>query len=367
MKLTVCQIIPTLVQGGAEKQLCLLAENLDPARFECHVVVLTHSGPLEERLRKAGVQVHLVGKRFKFDPTALGRLRKKLREIGPDIVHTWLFAANSYGRYVARQLNVPVVVAAERCVDPWKSWWHFMIDRHLAKSSQAIATNTSAVVDFYAGHGIDRELFQVIPNAVVTEPVEPYSKEEIFKELKIEPRTKIVGAIGRLWEQKGYKDLVWAAELLRAAYQDVWFVVLGDGPELHKLQQLRDYYGADTAVRFAGHRREASRWLPSFDVLWNGSLYEGQSNTILEAMSRGVPVIASDIPGNRDLVVHEETGYLYPLGDVQKLASLTHNLLSHPERLQEFSQASIQRVESEFSLAQMVEGYERLYERLSSK
>ncbi len=123
-----------------------------------------------------------------------------------------------------------------------------------------------------------------------------------------------MGAVGRLWKQKGYRDLVWAAELLRLAYEDVWFVVIGDGPERKYLQTMRDKYGAQDAVRFVGHRGDASELLSAFDILWNGSLYEGQSNTILEAMSRGVPVIASDIPGNRDLVVPHQTGYLYALG-----------------------------------------------------
>lgn len=368
MKLTVCLIIPTLVQGGAEKQLTLLAENLDKDRFEVHVVVLTHSGPLEQRLQESGVPVHLIGKRFKFDPTAARRLRQKLRELNPDIVHTWLFAANSYGRYAAKKLNVPIIVAAERCVDPWKSWWHGAIDKHFAKSTDVIATNTNAVVDFYENRGIEAAKFEVIPNAVVQpSKASGFTKEQMFAELGIPPRGKVIGSVGRLWKQKGYKDLIWAAELLRAAYEDVWYVIVGDGPERGLLQEFRDSSGADQAVRFAGHRTDASRWIQAFDVLWNGSLYEGQSNTILEAMAHGVPVLATDIPGNRDLVEHERTGFLYPIGDIKGLGKFTNLILSDPERLKQMGHASRLRAEQEFSLENMVGQYEQLYTRLAKE
>jgi len=361
MRLKVVQIIPTLVQGGAEKQMALLAAHLDPARFESQVVVLTHSGPLEQELRAQGVPVHLIGKQGKADPRGYLRLKAKLKELAPDIVHTWLFAANSYGRYAAYRTGVPVIIGGERCVDPWKTRAHFCIDRWLQRVTTRIATNTHAVTQFYQHHGLDPQKFVVIPNAVIPSPLPKLDREELFKRLRIPPRGRIVGAIGRLWKQKGYPDLIWAAELLRVAYQDVWFVILGDGPELPRLQLLRDKYGAHDAVRFAGHRADANELLSTFDLLWNGSHYEGQSNTILEAMAQGVPVIASDIPGNRDLVIPNETGYLFPLGEPSQLTRLTNNLLHDPANLAQLGENGRRRVAEHFSLANMLAGYEQLY------
>jgi hypothetical protein len=114
-------IIPTLVRGGAEKQLALLAAGLPRDQFDVHVAVLTHSGPLEETLSAAGVPVTVIGKRWKVDPLAYWRLKALIRRLKPDIVHTWLFAANSYGRQAAIAAGVKHIVAGERCVDPWKS------------------------------------------------------------------------------------------------------------------------------------------------------------------------------------------------------------------------------------------------------
>ncbi len=364
MTTRICFVIPTLVKGGAEKQLSLLATHIDRDRFDVHVIVLTHSGPYEELLLQHNVPVHFIGKRFKFDPGAYRRLVKKLNELKPDIVHTWLFAANAYGRRAAAKCGVKVIVGGERSVDPWKNRWQLAIDQQLAKITDTIVTNTSAVVDFYSTKGIPAELFTVIPNAAPSPSEDAISREEFFMRLGIPPRGRVVGAVGRLWKQKGYPDLIWAAELLRVAYQDVWFVIVGDGPELKQLQYLRDKYGAKDAVKFVGERDDARQILSAFDVLWNGSLYEGQSNTILEAMSVSVPVVASDIPGNRDLVVSGETGYLFKLGDVEALTRKTKMLLHDDEKRHEFGVRGNQRVQSEFSLERMIQSHERLYLQL---
>ena len=364
MRLKVCLIIPTLVKGGAEKQLTLLATGLDRTRFECHVIVLTHSGPYEAELREQGIPVHVIGKRGKFDPTAYWRLARMLKVLQPDVVHSWLFAANSYGRMAARRTRVPVIIAGERSVDPWKQWWNFAVDRYLLKCTDTIVTNTRAVPEFYAPHGIPADRFTVIANAVVPPQFQPLTRAQVFERLKLPPRGALVGAVGRLWKQKGYRELIWSGELLRVALKDVCVVIVGDGPEREQLLHYRDQVGADEAVRFVGERSDAQELMTGFDLLWNGSLYEGQSNTILEAMACGVPVVASDIPGTRDLVVHELTGFLYPLGDVGRLTRITNQLLREPERRALMSVAAQQRIAEHFSLAGMVSQHEELYEGL---
>lgn len=364
MRLRVCLIIPTLVQGGAEKQLFLLAANLPKNQFDVHVVVLTHSGPYEARLHEAGVAVHVVGKKFKFDPSSYVRLEWLLKRISPHVVHTWLFAANSYGRLAAHRARVPVIIAGERCVDSWKSSWHLRIDRWLMKYTNCVAANTPAIAEYYADRGFDRDRFRIIPNAIVPNPQNQISKAELFRRLNLPARSMVVGAIGRLWPQKGYPELLWAAELLRVALRDVWLIIVGDGPDRERLQHLRDQYGAQNAVRFVGHRKDASELLTAFDLLWNGSLYEGQSNTILEAMAAGVPVIATDIPGNRDLIEHEKTGFLYPRGEVAQLARLSNCLLTAPHQLESFAKRARQRVDTQFSLDAMIQAHIAMYQEL---
>ncbi len=364
MPIKVVHVVPTLDQGGAEKQLCLLASHLDRKQFETHVVVLTHSGPREQFLREHDVALHFINKRGKFDPFAYRRLKVLLDELRPDIVHTWLFAANSYGRLAARAAKVPVILAGERCVDPWKGWWQIAVDRWLLSNTSAVVTNTSAITDFYASRGLPTERFVVIPNAVELPAITPLTAAEVCERLKIPIRKKIVMSIGRLWAQKNYQDQIWAGEMMHVGYSDVWYVIVGDGPERQRLLHYRDQIRGEEAVKFVGHRTDATELLSGADVLWNGSLYEGQSNTILEAMALGKPVVATDIPGTRDIVQPDVTGYLYALGDVGRLTRQTVHLLNTPELAASMGLAGQQRVREHFSIERMVQAHTELYLRL---
>lgn len=364
----ILHIIPTLVRGGAEKQMCLLAEGLKAAGHDVHVACLTAGGPLEERLKAANVPLTIIGKSWKIDPWAYGRLKKHIVELKPDLVHTWIFAANSYGRAAAFAAKVPVVIAGERCVDPWKRWHELAIDRYLAKRTTTIATNSSGVVDFYAGHGIDRSKFTVIPNGIAPfAPRERVLRGELLRELGLPPNAKLVGTVGRLWPQKNMKDLIWAIDLVRCLRDDAHLLIIGDGPQRWRLERFRAQTHTENFVHFLGERDDVARLLPHFDVFCLASSYEGQSNAIMEAMSAGIPVVASDIPGNRDLVVPEVTGEIVGVGDRAGFAKAIRTFLDEPNRARQYGQAGQARMLEEFSIEKMVARHIELYERLLAK
>ena len=365
-------IIPTMVRGGAEKQVVLLAIGLKQAGHDVRVMLLTHDGPRSEELRAAGVPVELIGKRFKADPTALWRLKNALARFAPDIAHTWLFAANSFGRVAARMAGVPVIIASERCVDPWKRRWHFMIDRRLAKFTDAITTNSIGVRDFYADDGIDPDQFTVIPNGVVSgtndnNPSSTLTRAEAFAALEVPHDRKLILAVGRLWPQKRIRDLIWSGELLATLREDTTLVIVGDGPQRDELLRHRDAVSQVEHVRFAGQRDDVATILPHADAFWIGSEYEGQSNAVIEAMLSGVPVVASDIPGNRDLVTDDETGWLFELGNEAKLVQKTNELLEDPTAVSRVTTKAKSRIENEFTVDAMVSRHVQLYERLFKK
>jgi len=364
-KLRLLQIIPTLDRAGAEKQMSLLVRHLDHSRFEPHVCVLTRSGPLEGELQSAGIPLHLVGKRRRVDLAAYLRLRRVIRQVRPHIVQTWLFAGNSYGRVAAREARVPVIVASERCVDLWKAGWQFAIDRFLCRWTDAVVVNSPAVRDFYVQHGLPAEKFAVIPNAVELPPEKPLcSREELLKELGLPNDTKLLAVIGRLWPQKRIEDAIWAADLLKVIRDDVHLLVIGDGPERDRLLRFRDQVEITDRVHFLGHREDVPRILPHIDVLWSTSGYEGQSNAILEGMAYGRPIVATDIPGTRDMIVPGKTGFLFPVGDRAALARLTQQLLENPDLAKAIGRAARQFVAQHFSLEKMVAQFQDLYERL---
>lgn len=367
MTIRIVQIIPTMDLGGAEKQLCLLAENLPSDQFDVHVVLLTRDGPRSEQLRAAGIPVTLIGKQFKADPSALIRLHRELKRLRPQIVHTWLFAANSFGRAAARSAKVPRIFASERCVDPWKTTAHFLVDRQMARWTEAITTNSSGIKYFYANHGIDPNLFRIIPNGIVPRTANTIDRGEAFARLKVATDRKLILAVGRLWPQKRYRELIWAAELLATMREDTTFVVIGDGPQSSELLRHRDAVTTPQRVRFAGNRNDVLELLPHADAFWIGSEYEGQSNAVIEAMQAGVPVVASDIPGNRDLVLDNVTGKLVALGDTADFARQTNLLLENPVEANRLATAAGERIANEFTVEAMVRGHVDLYAGTTSK
>ena len=357
-------IIPTLDRCGAEKQLTLLACGLPRDRFEVHVCALTRDGPYRAVLEQAGVPVTVIGKSWKIDPRAYWRLYRTVRRLQPDLVHTWLFAANAYGRQAAWQAGVRHVVAGERCVDPWKRWHELAIDRYQARRTDRIVTNSQGVVEFYAGHGLPADKFTVIPNGV--EPAEPsrVTREQLLAEWELPPGSRLIAAVNRLWPQKRVKDLIWAADLLKVARDDTHLLIIGDGPQRWRLQRYRDQVQIGDRVHFLGERHDVAQLMPHFDCLWLGSQYEGQSNAVLEAMAAGVPVVATDIAGNRDLVVHDQTGFLVPVGDRAGFARWTHRLLDDADLWRRCSESAVARIRDEFSVEKMVQRHVELYDTL---
>ena len=360
----VLHIIPTLDRSGAEKQLALLATRLSRDEFDPHVCVLTRSGPYEEELKQAGVPVTVIGKPLKIDPAAFLRLKRHVAGLRPDLVHTWLFAANSYGRAAAQAAGVRRIVAAERCVDPWKVWHELAIDRWLARRTDRIVVNSSGVRDFYVRNGLPEEKFVLIHNGISAPPASDLAREELLADLGLPENARLIGAVGRLWPQKRIKDLIWAADLLKVIRDDVHLLIIGDGPHHRRLEQFRRQVQIEDKVHFLGHRNDVPRLMPHFDLLWLASEYEGLPNVVMEGMMAGVPVVATDISGNRDLIVPGETGYLVPVGDRAALARQANKLLDDHELAKRLGESGRRRVLAEFSVERMVDAHVKLYRDL---
>jgi glycosyltransferase involved in cell wall biosynthesis len=364
MKRRILQVIATLDRGGAEKQLALLAANLPRDEFEVHVCALTRGGPLESELRAAGIPLTVIGKRWKYDPLAWWMLRRYIRELVPDLVQTWLFTANAYGRTAACSAGVQRIVASEHCVDLWKSGGHLAIDRRLARTTDAIVCASHAVTEFYRQQGIPSAKLHTIHYGVAPVPESNLSRDDLCDELDIPRGSRLIGAIGRLWHQKRYKDLIWAADLLKVIRDDTHLLIIGDGPLRDSLEQFREACLIEDKVHFLGHRDDVPRLLPHFDLLWLASSYEGLPNVVMEAMAAGVPVVATDIPGTTELVTHGETGFLVSVGDRAGLARFAEKILTDHALRERLGAAGKARITADFSVDRYIQKYSELYRKL---
>ncbi|RLS79935.1 MAG: glycosyltransferase, partial [Planctomycetota bacterium] len=209
-----------------------------------------------------------------------------------------------------------------------------------------------------------------IPNGIEIPPMaqtcDPAARETLRNELKLPADAFVAGYIGRLAKQKRVEDLIWAVETLRQIRPKLFLVIVGDGPERQRLENFARDVGCLEHVRFLGHREDASRWLKLMDVFCLASSFEGMSNSVMEAMSVGKPVIASDIPANRELVLQSETGFLPKLADTVGFMQFLRCLMDQPGLCEKLGSAGRDRIEKFFSVSRMVESYVEVYRSLQS-
>lgn len=363
----VAYVIPTLDRSGAERQLALLATGLPRDRFEPHVITLTRSGPYESLLSEHSVPVSHINKRFRFDLLARRRLIWRLRELQPDVVHSYLFAGNAYSRLARSGRPTAKYVCSERCVDSWKSGWQLFVDRWLVRRTDRLLANSDAVADFYQQVGVPRDLLQVIPNGVVDEgTARPTERLALRSELSVSPDAKLVVVSGRLAKQKRVHDLVFAMHLLRQTVDNVHLVICGDGPERWRIEQRIESFQVSNHIKLLGHRDDAARIARACDVAWLGSDFEGMSNSLAEAMMAGLPCVATNIAPNAELIEHSTTGYLVKPGDCPAFQQFTMDLLNDNDLATQIGTAARARMLDRFSVGRMIEAHCTLYEELTS-
>lgn len=365
-------VIPTLDQSGAEKQFTLLATGLPRDQFEVQAVALTRDGPYSQILRQHGIPLTVLKKRWKFDPFCLRRLSRIIREWRPDVIHTWLFAANSYVRLLAGGRGQPPVIVSERCVDSWKSGWQLTLDRWQIPRTARLVGNSNSVADFYRRQKFPDDRICVVPNGIeLPAPANDLSESKRTR-LRAElcglpPHARVIGFAGRLARQKRILDLLWALVLLIDIDPNFYLVLAGDGPERDSLEQFTRELNIEDHVKFLGHRQDVSALMSLFDVFVLASDFEGMSNSIMEAMALGLPVVASDIAPNRELVFDGVTGFLFPVGDRAACARAILFLFENPDRAIRMGAAGRQRMEAEFSVRQMVSRYGEIYREVVSE
>ena len=356
----VLSVIATLDRSGAEKQFALLNAGLADRGWDAHAVALTRGGPYAADLDAAGVPLTVLNKRLKFDPACALRLRRIVKDLKPDLIHSWMFTANAYARLAARGTGVPVVIG-ERCVDRWKGGWQYAVDRRLLPGTAKVVGNARAVADFAAGRGVPESKLAVIPNGVPPLDPDPAFRRDLLDELDLPADAQPVVLCGRLAAQKRPEDMVWAFQLLHQCSPHAVHLVVGDGPLRARCEEQANRYGHADRCRFLGHRPDAARIVAAADVLWLGSDYEGQSNAVMEAMSAGVPCVVSDVPSNRELVTDGETGFLVKPGDAMGFCQWADRLLADDALRARIGAAGRARMRAEFSVDAMVTRYEALY------
>ncbi|HCS53409.1 MAG TPA: glycosyl transferase [Planctomycetaceae bacterium] len=368
--LRILYVIPTLDQSGAEKQLQLLATGLAGNDYEIRVVALNRGGYYEKQLNKAGIQVDILKKRFRIDPVTHFRLKKIIRDFQPDIVHSWLFAANSHVRMIHKRNSRWKCIVSERCVDSWKAGWQLQLDRRLIRSTHAMVVNSASVAEFYQQQGVPESLIRVINNGIdIPEKGSSVQADATRKSWRkrygLPEDAYVVLSIGRLARQKRLDSLLWATHMLSLSEKNVHTVFAGDGPERERMSELIEKYEIEGWAHFLGHQNETDELFRNADAFWLGSDFEGQSNSLMEAMAWGLPVVVSDISPNRELVTDQMNGVIVPTEDSAAFAKAIRQFKNDPELAKKLGHSARQTMQEKFSVSQMIEEHKQLYESLT--
>jgi glycosyltransferase involved in cell wall biosynthesis len=350
-RIRIAYLITDLDVGGAENNLVALALGLDRSRYEVHVATLKPAGTLAERLRAAGIPVFDLRMRGKASVLAFVRLVRWLREVKPDILHTWLFHANFLGRLATLFARVPAVVSSIRVAEPRRS--HLFLDRITQRRADVMLVNSQSLRDYEVAHGIEPERLHVIPNAVDVE------RFRIAHRAKLDTRVLIVLFIGRLDRQKGVGVLLEAAAELSKRRRDFRFVIAGDGPERAPLMMEAARLQLAN-VEFLGFRTDVPELLADADVFVLPSRWEGMPNVVLEAMAAGCPVVATRVTGTVDLVADGVNGLLVPPDDAPRLAGGIERL-ADDGTLREQLISNGRRTAADYSITALTSAHNNLY------
>lgn len=353
-------LLPILDVGGAERVVLRTAARLSP-RFSPAVAAFSRgSGRLEDELKAAGVPVvHLSSRRRSY--RTLASLWWLLRRSRPDVLFTMMFHSNIAGRIVGRMTGVPVIINSERIVG-YESRVRVFLNRLTVGLADAVTTNSRAGVESWsAALGLQPSDVYLIHNGIDTGELRP--------EQRSPGRPVVFGNLARLHPKNGQDTLLHAlSQVVEHAPGLEWRCRIGgEGPERDRLERLARDLSLERRVEFAGYQRQPAPFLHSLDVYVQSSAAEGLSNSILEAMACGLPVVATKVGGTAEAVVPDETGSLVAPGCPRDLAAALVGLAGDPARRTRFGQAGRRRVEQLFSLDTMVEQTEQLLDRLLAR
>ncbi len=310
-RVTFC--INELDPGGAEKALVRVAAGLLAKDWQVNVVSLRDLGALAEPLVLEGIPVVALGCGGLLDVRAIFRLRRVLRQQRPDVLVCFLHQANIVGRISGWLARVPTVVSGIRVADR-RSWvvWTDRITRGLSRHYVAVSRH---VADVHAALcRIPRDRVTVIPNGVDVPEIQPLPADREDSQFRIL-------FVGRLTRQKRPQSLIRAVAALPEGLRDRTVLdLLGDGELRAELQNQIDSLGLADRIRLHGQQSDVPDWMVQSDVLVLPSEWEGLPNVILEAMARGLPVIATAVDGVSEIIEHEQTGWMVPPGNVSALA-----------------------------------------------
>ena len=366
-KIKVVQLAEDLKVGGLERTLAYIVNNLDPSIFSVEVWCIARGGAIADELQKNGHLLRILNLNNYHNPWNVMQLAGRLRREKVSILHSHAYFANTMGRMAAILARVPVRFAhiqSSHWTSDERSSRNYLVDRILSHfTSRVIACSDSAA-------RFQLEALKINPRKVITiyncTDVEKYANQGATgtqrKELGIGEDDLVIGSVGRLEKLKGHRLLLEVTRDLIESFPTLKLVIIGDGEEREVLEKKRSDLGLVNHVILTGIRNDVEKLLPVLDVYVQPTIgREGLPLTVVEAMAAKLPVVASDIGGTREAVLHKQTGILVAPGDKDGLGRALSQILRDREMRCLMSQEGWKLCKQKFGVTHMVEALTTLY------
>lgn len=302
--------------------------------------------------------------RHPLDPTALRALRRHIQRLAPNLVHAWLPTYAPLWRLMTLAHRGRPWLVSQPGFEPAANWWQAQAERLRLSGIRAWTVSHPAAYALALAAGIPASDVHVIAGGVHAAAAPTMTRIQWLQSHGLPSESRVIGAAGRLDVRGGWKDLIWAADMLKFIRDDVHLFISGDGPLRSRLQRFRRQACIEDKVHLLPAGEELSDWVAHCDVFWSGRSDNGLPLELLLAMAAGVPAIATELPGIEQLMEHGRTGYRASVGDRAGIARLTRKLLDDPELARTLGRQGRERAAARFSPQRLAVSFLGLYQQL---
>lgn len=348
--------------GGAESILISLVEGLDKDRYRS-VVCLLSDGWLKVELEKRRIETVVIPQPHSFDVLWLFRAYRLLKDRGIHVMHSHEFATNVYASVLSSLTGVPVVATAHGKNYYGDKWRRRAAYRFVARQSTMVAVSADLKRFLMERIGIPASDIRVVHNGIdLSRYVVREGNNDVKAELGISAGQRVIGTVGNLFAVKGQTYLLKACKTVAGEFPTFVLLIAGEGDQLDLLREEASVLGISGNVKFLGFRDDVPSLLQAMDVFVLPSLSEGLPLSVLEALALEKPIVATNVGGVPEIMEDGVTGYLVPPRNPDVLSEKIRLVLRNPDMAAELGRAGRKRVEKAFSLKQMIQEYQLLYE-----
>ena len=364
--MNIVHFVENLERGGLERTVIDLVGAQREAGHQCRVICLYGLGALASELNAQGVMVDECSKRNGFDIVALRRARRFLSQSPGAVLHTHNAVAHYHAVLASMRLPLGRVVNTRHGMGAGdsKSRLEWLYRRSVRHTDYVVAVCEAAREHFSMDGVCPRSGLLCIPNGIRVEKFSTSSaqaRNDLATRLGLAIDSRIIGTVGRLQPVKHQDSLLEAFARTRQAIPSAALVVIGDGPLRDPLERRATELGIADSVRFLGDRSDVHELLAGLEIFALSSVSEGYSVALLEACAAGLPIVATDVGGNNEIVRDGINGRLVPARDPEALSAALTGLLQAPGRAAEMAGASRQWALAEASFRTVAARYLALY------